>query len=108
MGRFGWRSDDQNRCSGADRLRSDWHFDVCRVLCRAHGTDDGAGAADLLPARPLRDDGAFRFFVSFIGCIGYLLKRESKWDWLAVASAETGIAFCTVVLLTGPIWAHPA
>jgi heme exporter protein C len=48
------------------------------------------------------------FLVSFIGCIGYLLKRESKWDWLAVASAETGIAFCTVVLLTGPIWAHPA
>lgn len=50
----------------------------------------------------------FAFFVSFIGSVGYLLKREPKWDWLAIASAETGIAFCTVVLLTGPIWAKPA
>jgi heme exporter protein C len=50
----------------------------------------------------------FAFFVSCVGCVGYLLKREPKWDWLAVASAETGVAFCTVVLLTGPIWAKPA
>jgi len=48
------------------------------------------------------------FLLSFVGSVGYLLKRDPRWDWLAVASAETGIAFCTVVLLTGPIWAHPA
>ena len=48
------------------------------------------------------------FLVSFIGSVAYLLKRDPRSDWLAVASAETGIAFCTVVLLTGPIWAHPA
>jgi len=48
------------------------------------------------------------FLVAFVGNLGYLFKREPKWDWLAVSSAEVGLAFCTVVLLTGPIWAKPA
>jgi heme exporter protein C len=48
------------------------------------------------------------FLVCFIGNLGYLFKRQPKWDWLAVSSAEVGLAFCTVVLLTGPIWAKPA
>lgn len=48
------------------------------------------------------------FLISFVGSVAYILNRSPHWDWLAVASAETGIAFCTVVLLTGPIWAHPA
>ena len=28
-------------------------------------------------------------------------------DWLAVSAAEVGLAFCTVVLVTGPLWAKP-
>src|ERR1700720_2652279 len=48
------------------------------------------------------------FMVAFVGNLGYLFKREAKWDWLGVSSAEVGLAFCTVVLLTGPIWAKPA
>lgn len=48
------------------------------------------------------------FFAAFVGNVAYLLKRERKWDWLGVAGAEVGLAFCTVVLLTGPIWAKPA
>jgi heme exporter protein C len=48
------------------------------------------------------------FIVCFIGNLGFLFKREAKWDWLAVSAAEVGLAFCTVVLLTGPIWAKPA
>src|SRR5712664_844741 len=48
------------------------------------------------------------FMVCFVGNLGYLFKREAKWDWLGVSSAEVGLAFCTVVLLTGPIWAKPA
>src|SRR5579885_886586 len=48
------------------------------------------------------------FLVSFVGSVMFLLTRKPKWDWLAVSSVEEGIAFCTVVLLTGPIWAHPA
>src|SRR5256885_7556025 len=48
------------------------------------------------------------FLVCFVGNVNYLLRREAKWDWLAVSAAEVGMAFCTVALLTGPIWAEPA
>src|SRR5216684_3135572 len=48
------------------------------------------------------------FIVCFVGNLGFLFKREAKWDWLGVSAAEVGLAFCTVVLLTGPIWAKPA
>ncbi len=48
------------------------------------------------------------FLVCFVGNLAYLFKRTPKWDWLGVSAAEVGLAFCTVVLLTGPIWAKPA
>jgi heme exporter protein C len=48
------------------------------------------------------------FLVCFVANLNYLFRREAKWDWLAVSSAEVGLAFCSVVLLTGPIWAKPA
>ena len=34
--------------------------------------------------------------------------REQAADALAVASAEVGVVFCTIVLLTGPLWARRA
>jgi len=48
------------------------------------------------------------FLISCIGSVAYIFTRKPRWDWLAVSSAEVGVAFCTVVLLTGPIWAKPA
>jgi heme exporter protein C len=50
----------------------------------------------------------FAFLISFVGNLFYLFRREAKWDWLSVSCGEVGLAFCTVVLLTGPIWAKPA
>lgn len=47
------------------------------------------------------------FLIVFIGSILYLVKRESKWDILAHSSAEAGIIFTTLALLTGAIWAKP-
>lgn len=47
------------------------------------------------------------FFVVFVGSILYLWKKENKWDILASSSAEVGIVFTTLVLITGPIWAKP-
>ena len=47
------------------------------------------------------------FFIVFVANIAYLLRRTPPWDWLAVSAAEVGLAFCTVVLVTGPIWAKP-
>ena len=35
----------------------------------------------------------------------YLWRREERFDRLGAASAEIGVLFCTLVLLTGPIWA---
>jgi len=48
------------------------------------------------------------FFVTFIASILYLWKREIKWDAIACASAEIGVIFTTLVLITGPIWAKSA
>ncbi len=47
------------------------------------------------------------FFVVFICNIAYLTRRDIKWDWIGVSAAEVGLAFCTAVLVTGPIWAKP-
>jgi heme exporter protein C len=37
----------------------------------------------------------------------YLWKRSPGADRLAYASAEVGVLFCTLLLITGPIWARP-
>jgi heme exporter protein C len=47
------------------------------------------------------------FFVNLAASVVYLVRRNPKVDALAVASAEVGVVFCTVVLVTGPIWARP-
>ena len=47
------------------------------------------------------------FFVTFIFSILYLCRRQTKWDTIACASAEVGVVFTTLVLITGPIWAKP-
>ncbi|MCL4394721.1 MAG: cytochrome c biogenesis protein, partial [Chloroflexi bacterium] len=35
----------------------------------------------------------------------FLRTRQRRWDALALASAEIGVVFTTLVLLTGPLWA---
>jgi heme exporter protein C len=54
---------------------------------------------------------AFSSFVAlgicFFANLMYVFKRQQKWDWLGVSAAEVGLAFISVVLITGPIWAHP-
>ena len=47
------------------------------------------------------------FLVNFLASIAYLMSRNTKADALAVAAAEVGVVFCTIVLVTGPIWARP-
>jgi heme exporter protein C len=47
------------------------------------------------------------FFITFIASILYLYRKDSKWDTVAHCAVETGVIFCTIVLITGPIWAKP-
>ena len=47
------------------------------------------------------------FLVVFLGSLGYLVRRTPKWDAVAHASAEVGVVFVTLALLTGIIWARP-
>ena len=49
----------------------------------------------------------FAFFITFVASILYLFKKEHKWDIIASCAVEIGLTFCTIVLITGPIWAKP-
>ena len=43
---------------------------------------------------------------AFYFLVGWLFPGE-RLDVLAVTTAEVGVVFCTIVLVTGPIWARP-
>ena len=47
------------------------------------------------------------FAVVLLGSVLYLIRRTPQWDILAHAASELGVLFCTIVLVTGPIWARP-
>ncbi len=52
--------------------------------------------------------GFLAFFVVCVASILFLIKRERRWDALALSAAEIGVVFTTLVLLTGPLWAKKA
>ena len=47
------------------------------------------------------------FFVVFVASILYLWRRSVFWDRLGRASAEVGLVFTTLTIVTGSIWARP-
>lgn len=47
------------------------------------------------------------FAIVFLGSIAYLRTGARRWDLLAHSSAELGVVFTSLVLITGPIWARP-
>jgi len=47
------------------------------------------------------------FTVNLVASLWYLISRSSKADAIAIVTAEVGVVFCTVVLVTGPLWARP-
>lgn len=52
--------------------------------------------------------GAFvALSVTVVGGIQYLRTRRPRWDALALAGAEVGLALTLVNLITGMIWARP-
>jgi heme exporter protein C len=47
------------------------------------------------------------FAVVAISAVFYLWLGQQVWDDLSYAAAEVGMLFCTLVLITGSIWAKP-
>ena len=48
------------------------------------------------------------FSCAAVGGLMYLWKRTPIWDAITVAGAEVGVLFCTIVLVTGPLWGRKA
>lgn len=48
------------------------------------------------------------FFVTAAASVMYLVRRTEGWDTLATASAEVGVIFTVLTLVTGSIWGHIA
>jgi heme exporter protein C len=42
-----------------------------------------------------------------VGSVGYLATRRAGWDRLAAASAEIGLVFNAITIVTGSIWGRP-
>ena len=47
------------------------------------------------------------FFVVFAFSIMYLWKRDLMFDRIAKVSAEIGLIFCALLLVSGAIWGRP-
>jgi heme exporter protein C len=52
--------------------------------------------------------GFFGFFVTAMGGIVYLITGKRWWDIVSLSSAEVGLAFISMTLVTGMLWAKPA
>lgn len=50
----------------------------------------------------------FAFFIVFIFSVLYLIRKKRTYDMIAGISAEIGVIFTAIVLITGPIWARSA
>jgi heme exporter protein C len=47
------------------------------------------------------------FFIVFVASTAYLIKRNRRWDQIARSSAEVGLVFTTLVIITGSLWGRP-
>jgi heme exporter protein C len=54
---------------------------------------------------PLAYGAYLGFIVTGIAGACYLRSHREGWDRLAVSGAEVGVLFCTLMMVTGPIWA---
>ncbi len=51
--------------------------------------------------------GLTAFAINFFASVMYLIRKDRRWDGLALSAAEIGVMFLAIVLVTGPIWAKP-
>jgi heme exporter protein C len=59
----------------------------------------------ILYVHPPQAYGAYLgFIITAVSGVLYLWKSREEFDRLALSSAEVGVIFCTLMLVTGPIW----
>ncbi len=51
--------------------------------------------------------GFFGFFVTALASVRFLAQGQRRWDILALASAEIGLGFITMTVISGMLWAKP-
>ena len=51
--------------------------------------------------------GFFGFFITAFAGALYLIREQRRWDILGLSSAEVGLTFITMTLITGSLWARP-
>jgi heme exporter protein C len=51
--------------------------------------------------------GFFAFFVTLLAGTAYLRRPDRQWDILGLCSAEIGVVFTLMAVITGAIWAKP-
>ena len=56
---------------------------------------------------PLGWIGMLSIVVVAVASLMHLITGKEKWDSLAYATAELGVIFATLILVTGSIWARP-
>ena len=56
---------------------------------------------------PLGWIGMVSIVIVAIASVMYLITKREKWDSLAYASAELGLIFATLIIVTGSVWAKP-
>ncbi len=47
------------------------------------------------------------FFITFAGSVGYMWTKNLAWDRFAVAGAEVGVVFASLMIVTGMLWGKP-
>ncbi len=61
----------------------------------------------ILYVHPPQAYGAYLgFLITGFAGVAYLWRGREDYDRLAIAAAEVGVLFCTLMLITGPIWAR--
>lgn len=57
---------------------------------------------------PIAISAYVSFFIVFIASILYLRSKKQKWDIVAISSAEVGLLFAFLTMVTGSLWARSA
>ena len=84
---------------------------VFHVLVSFVWSDPDADQGDLVRIMYVHVPSAWLAYMAFtvtaFGGVMYLWKRSLWWDLVAGASAEIGVVFCALALVTGSIWGRP-